>query len=249
MLYLLVFLTVGGGSFNLNGVCYSFVVGSQPLLKEYIGFHLMWFLPAYFALTLIKSLWYNSGKLVRAICLAISIAIWGLSLFGVLDMSQIGRYAPFSLSEGFAYLLLGLATRKMLEAFSVKVLWPCAMAGIVVLSIMYYFCIGIGANLYYFARLLMPLFVFIVLYAIRDFLAKSRFLKFFGRYSLQIYLTHVLVINVLMTGLLHFTKESIPVGILILFLSLAISSGIAVVIDKIAFLKKMLFPLQNHGSN
>lgn len=51
-----VFLSIGYGVFNPQGMLYAFVFGEQSALGRYFGFNLLWFLPAMLALLTLKSI-------------------------------------------------------------------------------------------------------------------------------------------------------------------------------------------------
>ena len=95
LLYTLVFITVGGGKLNLSGIIYAFFFGSQTLMSKYIGFNMMWFLPAMLALVTLKSVWYNSQTVVRNCLLTISIILWLFCIFRIVEMGEVGLYIPF----------------------------------------------------------------------------------------------------------------------------------------------------------
>ena len=67
-------------------------------------------------------------------------------------------------------------------------------------------------------------------------------LKFIGIYSLQIYLVQVFVVNALSVLFLHFTDESIGLGVVIYVLTLLISVGLSLLMVKVPIINKILFP-------
>lgn len=241
-----VFVTVGGGSFNLKGMLYAFFFGDQSLMDKYIGFNFVWFLPAMLALTIMKSLWYNSSRAVRCCILTVSTVLWLLAIFRVLSQTKAGMYVPFSLSQAFYYLLLGLAARWLTERISMKKALPWIVLLIVaVTSMMYCQCkmkwppvISYTA----FYRLVLPVLFFLLLYGISGWLSKLGLLRFIGDYSFQVYLVHVYIINILKVVLLRFFSQSVGLGVVIYLLTLAISLGLSVVMVKVPFINKMLFP-------
>lgn len=242
----LVFVTVGGGSFDIKGMLYAFLFGNQSLMDKYIGFNFIWFLPAMLALTIVKSLWYNSSRYVRCCMVTVSVVLWLLAIFRILPQNTVGMYVPFSLSQAFYYLLLGLAARWLVEKTSAKknLLW-IALLVVAVTSLMY--CQRKANWSYlidYFTlyRLILPVLVFLLLFGISGFLAKSKALGFIGKYSFQVYLVHVYVINILQVILLRFLPQSIGLGVAIYLLTLAISLGLSVIMVKVPIFNKVVFP-------
>ena len=242
----IIFVTVGGGSFNLKGMLYAFFFGNQSLMDKYIGFNFVWFLPAMLALTVMKSLWYNSSRAVRYCMLATSTVLWLLAIFRVLPQNTAGMYVPFSLSQAFYYLLLGLTARWLVEKTAIKKALPWIVVIIVAITSMMY-CQRkmdwppvISYTAFY--RLVLPVLVFLLLYGISGCLSKSRLLSIIGKYSFQVYLVHVYVINILQMIVLRFFPQSIGLGIAIYVLTLAISLGVAIVMVKVTVINKVLFP-------
>lgn len=242
----LVYVTVGRGDFNARGMLYAFFFGNQPLMDKYIGFNFVWFLPAMVALTMVKSLWYNSSRGVRYCMLTASVMLWLLAIFGVLPQSTIGMFVPFSLSQAFYYLLLGLSARWLVERVPVEKALPWILLLIGVVTAMM-FCqrTMIWPNVIDYAalyRLIMPVLMSLLLYGIGGWLGKLGLLKFIGRYSLQVYLVHVYVINVLEVILSCYFSQSVGLGVAIYFVTLAVSLGLAITMVKVPIINKVVFP-------
>lgn len=240
--YSLTYFISGFGDFNPYGVAKAFLYGSQPLLMKYIGFALLWFLPAMLALTTLKSLWYNSLHQIKAIILCASIIFWVFLLFSLVERDMLTNNIPFGLAYGLYYLLIGVSTRWVLENYNIRRLIPWTLLGLLVLSVCFYYRWQFPLNPYWLICLLMPALVFFALYSIGEELSKFRLLYFLGTYSLQIYLVHVFVINVLQIVLLHFTHQSILLGIVIYVLALIISAGLSILMMKIPLVNRIVFP-------
>ena len=244
LLSAIVFVSVGGGQFDLTGMLYAFFFGNQLLMDKYIGFNLMWFLPAMLALTMLKSVFYNSDKIIKAIIIGISLILWALSIFNVVYRSEVGMYVPFSISQAFYFVVLGLIARFIIEKqWPFKYLMPVVLLLVVTMTMLLYFQENIQIiSVNMASQLLMPILMFLLLFSFRKILLKSQFLKFIGTYSLQIYLVHVFVINALVVFFTYFMQQSLVLGIVIYMLTLAISSGISLVLVKVQLFRKILFP-------
>ena len=244
----IIFVTVGGGKLDLGGMLYAFVFGNEPLMDKYIGFNFMWFLPAMLALMTLKSVWYNSKQIVRIAIIAVSIVLWCLVIFKVLSQYTIGMYVSFAIFQAFYFIILGLTARWLIDrqfSFKWQMLVVVLLIGICTILLYYRNDIsGSNLNVYTPVRLFMPIFVFLFLYSIRDLLSKSRVLKFIGTYSLQIYLVHVYVINALSLIFMHFSQQSIGIGVVIYVLALAISTILALVMVKVPVINRVLFPIE-----
>jgi fucose 4-O-acetylase-like acetyltransferase len=242
----IIFVVIGGGTMNLKGMLYAFVFGNEPLMDKYIGFNFIWFLPAMLALMTLKSVWYNSKPIVRWVIVFVSIALWVLAITKVVSCYTVGMYIPFAISQAFYFILLGLLARWLTEKqFLAQWQMPVVLFLIGVCTVLLYYrknLVGSMLNVSTILRLVMPVLVFLLLYGMRNLLSKSKLLKFIGTYSLQIYLVHVYVINALSVLFLHFTRESVGIGVVIYVLTLLISIGLALVMVKVPIINKVLFP-------
>lgn len=244
----IIFVTVGGGQIDFKGMLYAFFFGNEPLMDKYIGFNFMWFLPAMLALTTLKSVYYNSNKKVKVVIVGISIILWALSLFKVVTRYTIGNYVPFSISQAFYFIILGLVARSIVEKqWPAKYVMPVIvlLTGVLVyLLYMLYYQIDIHTiiSLHTVIRLFMPILMFLFLYYIQNILVKSKVLTFIGTWSLQIYLVHVYVINSFVVLFAHFWQPSVELGTVIYVLALVISSGLALLMVKVPFVNKLIFP-------
>lgn len=241
-----IFVVVGGGNLNLKGMLYAFVFGNEPLFDQYIGFNFIWFLPSLLALMVLKSVWYNSKPIVKWIIVIVSIVLWGLAIAKVASRYTVGMYVPFAISQAFYFILLGLSARWLTERqWPAKWQMPVVLSLIAAFTALLYYAMNhsvLKVNVYAILCLIMPVLVFLFLYGIRHPLGKSKLLKFIGLYSLQVYLVHVYVINILQVVLLRFLPQSIWFGVLIYALALAISLGLALITVKVPIINKVLFP-------
>ena len=242
----IIFVVAGGGTFDLRGMLYAFVFGNLPLFDQYIGFEFLWFMPAMLSLMTLKSVWFNSKPIVRSVIVFVSIVLWGLTITKVIARYSIGMYVPFALSQAFYFILLGLLSRWFTEKrFPIKWQMPVVLLLIGVCTVALYYhdtLDGTRLDVYSILKLVMPVLMFLLLYSMRNMLGKSRVLKFIGIYSLQIYLVQVFVVNALSVLFLHFTDESIGLGVVIYVLTLLISVGLSLLMVKVPIINKILFP-------
>lgn len=217
-------------------------------MDQYIGFNFMWFLPAMLALTTLKSVYYNSNSKIKVGIIIVSLTLYALAIFKVVSQYKVGMYVPFAISQAFYFIILGLVSRWLTEK-QILAKWqiPVEVLLIGMCTVLVYYrneLSGSNLNVYTAIRLLMPVLVFLFLYGIRNLLGKSKVLKFIGTYSLQIYLVHVYVLNTLSVLFLHFTQQSISLGVVIYVLALAISTGLALVMVKVSVINRLLFPVE-----
>lgn len=242
----IIFILSGKGEFNPTGLLYAFVFGNEQLMDKYVGFYFLWFLPAMLSLLTIKSVWYHSSVNIRRIIIAISAIIWVLVILNVVTRHQIGMYVPFALSQAFCYIIYGLSSRWIIEKqLPNKRLIPTTVLLVIFLSFVLFSSDALNqsvVNITATVRLIMPIAIFILLYNCRHILEKSNLLRFVGRYSLQIYLVHVFVINILFVLSVRFLEPGLVLRVVIYVLATVLSSAIAVFLVKNPVLNKLLFP-------
>lgn len=160
------------------------------------------------------------------------------------DISKASTYVPFAISQAFYFIIFGLMTRWLIEKqWHNKYVIPIVILLIGLFTWIDWKPIILpNISLYAIMRLLMPVLVFMILYVIRNLLSKSKLLKVIGTYSLQIYLIHVFIINALNVLFLHFTEESVVMGVVIYVLTIIISIVLAIVMVKVPIINKVLFP-------
>lgn len=228
-----------GNPVDYGKAIWAFIVGSQGMLHEYIGFHFLWFLPTMFAVILIRNVYYSIPTVGKCI-----IAVMMLGVY-LIDLESIASYIPFNLINALKYAAPGILVRCISVSFPyVCMKWGCAFV-FVLSSTVFFTCSGILLNgwpvAYMVLSMILPLSFGCLTYAFQKY-ANIGILKFIGRYSLQVYLFHVIVYNVLLHFSCSFFSPGIALGFLLYGLTLLISLGMAVTIDIIPPLKRILFP-------
>lgn len=245
LLSAIVFVISRGGKCDITGMLYAFLFGNEPLIDKYIGFNYMWFLPSMLSLLILKSVYYNSCKSLKFVIIVISAFLWSLTLLRFITIYSVGMYIPFAITHAFFYIIWGLCVRYIIEkGWSSKYQTPVILLLVIILSILLFFRNDIKSflSVNMTIRLIFPIVMFMLLYTIRYFLAKSKVLIFIGTYSLQIYLIHVYIINALTLYSLHFLGRSIFIGVVIYITAITISCCLSKIMCNIPFVNKYVFP-------
>lgn len=219
--------------------------GSDKLLDENMGFNFPWFLPAMFTLLLLKDFYYSAGECLKKIVVGSAVLLWVVVIVSGVKFSTLGTYVPFALVPAFRLLPLCLLCVWLSDKmdFTVKSRWWLTIV-FTLLSILLWFCyhynIRSGRIVFYFV---MPIFAFLLLLSIRDYLAKSRLLVALGKMSLPIYLYHIIVFNGLLIAVKHFhCPPTLIDGVIVLLITLAVSYLGAWLTTRIPILQKCLYP-------
>lgn len=225
--------------------CWSLCSGSDKLLEQVLSLNFPWFLPAMFTLLLLKDVYYSFGKYVQRILIGIGLVLWAIILPGGIKFSTIGSYVPFALVPAFRLLPICLLTVWLAERIKINFIFRCLTVSVFVLLSLVFWCfqtydIRTGRMVFYFV---MPVATFLTLFSFKEYLAKSRLLAVLGKMSLQIYLYHVIVFNILLIAVkrLH-CPPTWTDGVTVLFITLAISCIGAWLSIRIPFLQKLLYP-------
>ena len=219
--------------------------GSDKLLEQAMGLNFSWFLPAMFTLLLLKDIYYYSGKYIRGPFIGIGLVLWAIVLPGEVKFSTLGSYVPFALVPAFRLLPFCLLTRWMAERIKINPMSRCLIALVfALLTLLYWLVQGYeirtGRMAFYFV---MPIAAFLTLFSFKEYLAKSRLLIALGKLSLQIYLYHVIVFNVLLMAVKHFhCPPTMLDGVIVWVITLVISYLGAWTTTRIPLLQKLFYP-------
>lgn len=239
-----------GKNLNLVQVIQAWIVGSQWMTSQYIGFHFLWFLPTMFAVLVMRDVYFNLGLRGRGIMVLLFLCFCIAELVGI----SLGclNYLPFNLVSATKYALVGILSRHIVEYVGAKSLkHRLAKYGVYLLFLIatiLFFMLDTTPKetsclkfLSFFLSLSLPVTFgcFIIWY---QKLGDSRFLQLFGRYSLEIYLFHVIVYNVLLICVQRFVSPNLFIGIVLYALTLGISIGIAILIERNKLIHSILFP-------
>jgi len=224
--------------FSPWGAVRAVALGNQTFLAEYCGFALLWFLPTIVAVMFWRDVYFCSGKTGGWMMFLISTGLWVLSACGFTNFHAAGELVPLAFVQGLFFTASGIAVRMVLRRIR-----STAWTGIAALPL---FCAALSfvrwrgylpAACTWLTWIIVPTAVFISLYRFRYFFGKVGILKFVGRYSLQIYLLHSFIFNVM----LRLTPwKNVIAGISIFIISVAMSIGVALAVERSAF-KRILF--------
>lgn len=224
---------------------WAWISGSGFLLEEATGLSFPWFLPAMFTLLLFKDIYFSAREEVRKVMIGISLVLWGITLAGTVKFSTMGTYVPFALIPAFRLLLVCLSTVWIAERLKSNITTRCLVTAVfALLTLLFWFSLNsnvrTGRMAFYF---LMPVAAFLTLLQFKDYLAKARLLVVFGKYSLQIYLYHVIIYNGLLLVVKHFHCPPTSIdGVVVLVVTLFVSYLGAWLTTKVPLFRKMLYP-------
>ena len=241
--------------FSVTGSTQAFIIGSEELLKQESGFKFLWFIPAFFSFTMLKSLFDNACEILNPsankkhlVFIASFLSI--IALIGVICWFfpnqwksfrlNYEQYVPFGMLTALRFFTLGIFTFLIIRFIPyIKYLGAIIF---VILSIMYFINEGqIGINNDAFKTILpliFPVCAFCLLLAGKKLWTYIPFMSELGKLSFPIYLVHVIVYNIL--------EQIISYSILnagVIYVStIVISVFISLIITKINILQKLILP-------
>ncbi|NKX41414.1 acyltransferase [Rhodobacteraceae bacterium R_SAG2] len=241
---------------NLSLFMKAILLGTAPVIDEAIGFQLYWFLPALFGLFLYRLFclavpFYS----IHAILLIISFVLFLIMgqfsrefLANIPIFLTISLYSVFLSVSVFAVVRPMLTKTGMYADVLIAVVWIGLMAFLVETERRYNIAVYDVPTFYDPVGLVS--YILVIALGLRSGISVasipfvSSVLAFVGRYSLEIYLGHIIVIGGLVAVLqsslkLHHDLWHVTVvGIL----AIAISLGISVLLRKCHWVARILFP-------
>lgn len=238
-------MLIMGGQLQLLKIVQSFFVGSQWMTGTYMGFHFLWFLPTMLMLVVVRDVYFNVSKLVKVLIVLIAFGFW---LLESLDIS-LGylNYIPFNFVGSMKYILVGICARELVEAsFHYRYIGKIMVSIFALASMIFVYLELNGLNQSYLLlsgmiQLAIPISFGYIIVSCQKW-GRFYVLQFLGKYSLQIYLFHVIIYNVLLRIALCFLNPSILLGTSLLILTIVFSLVVAIVINHHPRIMNVLFP-------
>ncbi len=252
----------GGQSFGMAAahLLQAVVTGSEPAIHTAVGMRYLWFLPALFSLVVIKAAairWPTLGWWLLG-------TAWCLIVAAVYVPATVVAAAPCNALTGLFFFGLGEVFRRTDQAVArLPAIMPAAVAGGLTAGLAWVIVrqpLGwvAGANIRSYeitnwptwaAALVFPCVILATLLATAQAWPLRRLLALCGRYSLPVYLTHMLLYRML--TLCWFGKKfddlatvgsALRTGVVIYVLTVAGSLAISIGIWSLPRLRRLLFP-------
>lgn len=162
------------------------------------------------------------------------------------ESHSLHMWCPFALIQGLFFSMAGIAVRFILEHTRIEdgtiSKCYCLLFPIIPLCVDFRRFLPYGFN--YLTWSCCPILAFLCLYSIKDYLTKCRLFLLAGKYSLQVYLLHTIVFNIL---LLIVKQQNIITGIITYFATLVITAIGIWFANRFIPLSWTIFPLDlNH---
>lgn len=234
-------LIVEHRTFDIVGVAEAIITGNERLLGHFIGAGFIWFLPSYFALSFLKSVWYNSNKAIRQIILLLSAVGWILIIFILSWRYELFNYSVLALTQGLVFIAFPLIVNFFIQrstAYHKYIVFALFIIISATFFLPYKLPIVNKQELYILA--LTPL-AFLCCYHLRHSLALSRTLRLIGKYSLEIYLLQMFVYNIVNAILLRFFNQSIIMGLVSFAVTFSICLVLGIMFNRIPYLRTIMF--------
>lgn len=239
-----------GKNLTFSHVLMAWVVGSQWMTSQYIGFHFLWFLPTMFTVLVMRDIYFNLGSRGRVVMLSLLLCFYVGEMVGI-EFESL-NYLPFNLRGAVRYALVGILSRIIVEYTGAMSLMhrlaKYSVYLIFLVATILFFKLGktpvvspCQNYLFYVLSISLPATFgcFIIWY---QKFGDNRILQLFGKYSLEIYLFHVIVYNILLICVQRFLPENLFIGFVVYALTLGISLGLAIFIKRNKLLHRILFP-------
>ena len=199
-------------------------------IGQTVGIQAIWFLPVFFVYTILIHYVRKYSKYALVI-LAVMITAYIVNRYTTLtEGTEIHEWVKhLSLCTSCSIITCyALSIRKSI-ILSIAMLVFCTLT--IILFVDYEF---VKAHL----RFLTIISAFIIIYHFRNHLAKCKMLISIGKYSLPIYLIHIYVVKFAE----KYLRTSIIHGIITYILAIVVAYILSVIIFKISFIRKIVFP-------
>lgn len=234
--------------------------GSEPAIYQAVGMRYLWFLPALFSLVVIKAAAIRWPRVGQALWLAACGVIFGASFVPESVIESI----PFNAATGLFFFGLGEAFRRAAQAVSRL---PGSAAGIVAGSMTAALAVLItiaplgwvaGANIRsydimhwatWITAVVFPCSMLIALMQASQLFPAQKLLALCGRYSMPLYLIHMLLYRVLTLSWFGRNFDDLAIvgrdlfaGLAIFCLTVAGSLALSIAIWRVDRVRRLIFP-------
>ena len=215
---------------NIIELLYGIVIANEGIIKDITGFGFLWFLPAYFSMSLFMMLFVKSSKYNYSLIFLVWLILNYNSYFTYPSYNHLLSNIPFALIQGLYYFTFGFLTKLLLDKIpNIKYMGAFTF---LIISVLFWFS-SIKEIPYIF-----PISGFLFIYLFSNLLSKIPLLVEIGKLSFPIYLVHVIIYNILEKIL----PNNILFGYLDFLFTLAISMFIAYWIVNIELIRKLVLP-------
>lgn len=235
-----------------NGLlgAWSIVCGGVDLINKFCGTQFLWFLPAFFSMSVIR-MWYSHRRFSTlqktlifipglACYIIYFVLMWGPPFLPAEFFYISQAVSPLSVWQGLGFFTLGIVVARLAGRFKSGngIGWWAIVAFLTILYIPFYE----EQSVFRVIKFLLPAAVFLALYGVRSALGRAGMLRQIGKRSLAIYLIHPFLCIVL-SLLVPISVSSNPIVYIAEVVAVLIASyALAVLIDKVPLLRKILFP-------
>lgn len=225
--YLIYHIVILKDKIDIIEILYGIVSANERTIKHISGFYFLWFLPAYYSMSLFMILFAKTNKYSYFL-----ILFFGLILNYNFSFTHDHLFStiPFALIQGFYYFTFGFLTKLLLDKIP-NIQYLGAFTFLIISTLFWFSSIKE-------MRYIFPISGFLFIYSFSNLLSKIPVLLEIGKLSFPIYLIHVIIYNILE----KFLPKDILFGYIDFLLTLAISMFIAYWIVNIDLIRKLVFP-------
>lgn len=200
---LLIAFWVINKSFDVPGVVYAYISASEPVLKQYVGASFLWFLPTMFSLLILRDSLMNTKIGLLLVSLGSFIFLVLYSVFGIIPW-ECNQISVMGIFTAFRIFCLAVFSRilLMLAEQDKRIKWLYIGLGVVT-SVSFFLFKNLegGAVIKRLNEfVLMPCFIVASIICMVLYMERYKISKifiWFGKYSLEIYLFHIFIYNII----------------------------------------------------
>lgn len=229
---------------------WSFITGGITLIDKFSGTQFLWFLPCFFSMSVIR-MWYYANDInlfqkallfiTGIVCYVVySVLAYDVPILPQLTEIILQAISPLSVLQGLGFFTLGITSIWLIKkrfGNNSYISWSV----IIILTLAFWF-FNDNQIIFRILRFVFPAAFFLAVYSVRIQFAKSKILQNIGKRSLAVYLFHPFLCIVFGMMIPENLLSNWWVVCLQFIVILVVSYYLAVIVEKISFFRKLLFP-------
>ena len=223
----------------------AILTGNYYLIDSFTALQYLWFLPVMFSMMLLINLNPTGVKkymlgIAGVVSYVLFIVFMYKKPYSDIVNFEIMKYSPFAIFQGIGVWFMGMSFVSILRNNKTNKLIKYSPVLFVAFSVLFF--MYRKTDLYYLIRFFMPFFFMGTIWLLRDKISRIDFLKKFGDLSFPIYIIHPLLCSVLYLVCQKYFEINLIYACIVQLVVFIISYYIAHIINKLAVIRKLLFP-------
>lgn len=240
---LAIFFYISNHTLSFDKCIIAYIFGSEKLLRNSIGASFVWFIPSMFSLLILRDYFFHTSQKIIWITLLSFLFYCVFYIGSFFSVYDTAKYFPFGLLPAISLVSIGFLARLICCYMNnnKRKLFFFLLLGMFITYI-FFIIDNSNINVSYkkiYNGSIMTLFMFVFIVAVAKIFSERKYvniIKYLGKHSLEIYITHVFIYNILLNVILKLNIElNITTGLITLLITVLCSVGIIEIGKNIRF--------------